>query len=110
MCREYNTWKEIHQQPEMWLKTYGIIKDLKDQISSFVKKYVNEGYDIILTGAGTSAYIGDALQCVLAGTLLDGAKAVATTDIITEADMLFNKESKVLLISFARLLTMRLEG
>ena len=102
MCREYNTWKEIHQQPEMWLKTYDIIKGLKDQISSFVKKYITDGYEIILTGAGTSAYIGDALQCVLAGTLLDGVKAVATTDIITEAEMLFNKESKVLLISFAR--------
>ena len=75
---------------------------MREQIASFVKKYVAQGYEIILTGAGTSAYIGDALQWTLAGTLLKGGKAVATTDIITEAGQLFNKDSKVLLISFAR--------
>lgn len=86
----------------MWKATYNIIRGQKDRISSFVKKYVSQGYKVILTGAGTSAYIGDALQWVLDGTLLDGARAVATTDIITEAPRLFNKDSKVLLVSFAR--------
>ena len=102
MHTQYHTWKEILQQPDMWLKTYDVIRGIKDEISSFVKKYVEEDYEIILTGAGTSAYIGDALKWVLGGTLLDGAKAVATTDIITEAGLLFNKDSKVLLVSFAR--------
>ena len=102
MYTEFNTWKEILQQPAMWRATYDIVSSRKDEITSFVKKYVEEGYEIILTGAGTSAYIGDALQWVLSDTLLKGAKAVATTDIITEADALFNKDSKVLLVSFAR--------
>lgn len=102
MHTQYHTWKEILQQPDMWLKTYDVIRGIKDEISSFVKKYVEEDYEIILTGAGTSAYIGDALKWVLGGTLFDGAKAVATTDIITEAGLLFNKDSKVLLVSFAR--------
>ena len=86
----------------MWLRTYDIVSGMKSRVESFVKKYVAEGYEIILTGAGTSAYIGDALQWVLKGTLLDGARAVATTDIITEADQLFDEQSKVLLVSFAR--------
>lgn len=102
MFMEYNTWREIHQQPRVWLKTYDVVYQMKDQIASFIKTYRNEGYEIVLTGAGTSAYIGDALKWVLAGTLLDGAKAIATTDIITEAPALFNKDSKVLLVSFAR--------
>ena len=102
MHTQYHTWKEILQQPDMWLKTYDVVRGMKAEISSFVKKYAAEGYEIILTGAGTSAYIGDALKWVLSGTLLNGAKAIATTDIITEADQLFNKDSKVLLISFAR--------
>ena len=102
MYTEFNTWKEILQQPEMWRETYDIVCSRKAEIESFVKKYVAEGYEIILTGAGTSAYIGDALQWVLSDTLLKGAKAIATTDIITEAESLFNKESKVLLVSFAR--------
>ena len=102
MYTEFNTWKEIQQQPAMWLATYDIVCNRKAEIEAFVKKYVSEGYEIILTGAGTSAYIGDALQWVLSDTLLKGAKAVATTDIITEAEDLFNKDSKVLLVSFAR--------
>ena len=102
MYTEFNTWKEIQQQPAMWRATYDIVCSRKAEIEAFVKKYVAEGYEIILTGAGTSAYIGDALQWVLSDTLLKGAKAVATTDIITEADALFNKDSKVLLVSFAR--------
>ena len=102
MYTEFNTWKEIQQQPAMWRATYGIVCNRKAEIEAFVKKYVAEGYEIILTGAGTSAYIGDALQWVLSDTLLKGAKAVATTDIITEAEGLFDKDSKVLLVSFAR--------
>ena len=102
MHTQFHTWKEIRQQPEMWLRTYDIVSGMKSRIESFVKKFVAEGYEIILTGAGTSAYIGDALQWVLKGTLLDGARAVATTDIITEADQLFDEQSKVLLVSFAR--------
>ena len=102
MYTEFHTWKEILQQPDMWLKTYAIVKERKEEIASFVKKYVEAGYEIVLTGAGTSAYIGDALQWTLSGTLLHGAKAIATTDIITEASSLFNKDSKVLLVSFAR--------
>ena len=102
MYTEFHTWKEILQQPQMWRNTYDIIYNMREKVASFVKNYVAQGYEIILTGAGTSAYIGDALQWVLSGTLLHGAKAVATTDIITEANQLFNKDSKVLLVSFAR--------
>lgn len=102
MFAEYNTWKEIHQQPRMWLETYEIVYGMKDRIASFINRYVREGYEVILTGAGTSAYIGNALRWVLAGTLFADARAIATTDIITEADSLFDAGSKVLLVSFAR--------
>lgn len=102
MYGQYHTWNEILQQPRMWLETYDIISSQKERIVTFLERYVNDGYEIILTGAGTSAYIGNALQWVLPGTLFDGARAVATTNIITEAPNLFNEQKKVLLISFAR--------
>ena len=70
MHTEFYTWKEIQQQPSMWRATYDIVCSRKAEIEAFVKKYVAEGYEIILTGAGTSAYIGDALQWVLSDTLL----------------------------------------
>ena len=102
MFTEFYTWNEIRQQPQMWLDTYEIVRSRKEEIRDFLNKYIGEGYEIVLSGAGTSAYIGNALQAVLSGTKLHGARAVATTDIITEAPSLFNAESKVLLISFAR--------
>ena len=98
----YYTYKEIRQQPDVWQKTYGIILARKDEIKSFIDKYLGSGYDIVLTGAGTSAYIGDALEYALYQTRFRNARAIATTDILTFPGFFFNADSKVLLISFAR--------
>ncbi len=102
MTLNFHTYKEIKQQPRVWKKAYDIVCERKNEISSFLHKYVDAGYSVILTGAGTSAYIGDALECALRDTLLKGASAIATTDIITAPELFFGKDSKVLLISFAR--------
>ena len=102
MTHDYNTYKEIFQQPRVWLKTLEYIRANKDEIRAFTGKYLQEGYEIVLTGAGTSAYIGDALEPALYTTGFKGAKAIATTDIITNPEMYFDSGSKVLLVSFAR--------
>ena len=99
---QYHTNNEILQQPRVWRKTYDIILSRKDEIKAFVDKYQNAGYEVVFTGAGTSAYIGDALECALASTRFRGARAIATTDILSCPGLYFNKDSKVLLISFAR--------
>lgn len=102
MTHDYNTYKEILQQPKVWLKTLDYIRANKNEIQAFTEKYLQEGYEIVLTGAGTSAYIGDALEPALYTTGFKGAKAIATTDIITNPEMYFDGNSKVLLVSFAR--------
>ncbi len=102
MTQDYNTYKEIKQQPSVWLKTYDIVLSRKSEIKNFIDRFLGEGYEIILTGAGTSAYIGDALEPALYTTRFRGARALATTDIITNPQMFFDSSSKVLLISFAR--------
>ena len=102
MTLNYHTYKEIKQQPRVWKAAYGIVCERKKEISAFLHKYVDNGYSVVLTGAGTSAYIGDALECALRDTLLKGANSIATTDIITAPELFFGKDSKVLLISFAR--------
>ena len=102
MTHDYNTYKEIFQQPKVWLKTLDYVRANKERIQAFVDKYLQEGYEIVLTGAGTSAYIGDALVPALYTTGFKGAKAIATTDIITNPEMYFDRSSKVLLVSFAR--------
>lgn len=102
MTPELHTYREIKQQPRVWLEAYRIIASRKEEIKSFTNKWLALGYEIVLTGAGTSAYIGDALETALHMTPFRGARAIATTDIITNPYMYFNKDSKVLLISFGR--------
>ena len=102
MALDFHTYKEIRQQPRMWLETYNILLSRKQEIETFLNHYLQEGYEVVLTGAGTSAYIGDALAPALFQTSLRGAKAIATTDILTAPELYFDKGSKVLLISFAR--------
>ena len=98
----YNTYKEILQQPKVWLKALDSIRAHKQEIKAFKDKYLNDDYEVVLTGAGTSAYIGDALEPALYTTSFRGARAIATTDIITNPQMYFDQSSKVLLVSFAR--------
>ena len=102
MHQELHTYREIKQQPRVWRKAYELLLSRKDEITSFVKSRLDKGFEVILTGAGTSAYIGDALEPALFDTPLRGARAIATTDILTAPEFYFDSSSKVLLISFAR--------
>ena len=98
----YYTYKEILQQPRVWKEAYELLLARKDEIKAFIHKFLSQDYKIVLTGAGTSAYIGDALEPALFNTQFHGARSIATTDILTFPEFYFNSESKVLLISFAR--------
>ena len=102
MTHDYNTYKEIRQQPKVWRKALDYVRAHKHEIKAFTSKYLRAGYDVVLTGAGTSAYIGDALEPALFYTSFKSARAIATTDIITNPQMFFDDASKVLLVSFAR--------
>ena len=95
------TFKEIHQQPAMWRKEMEALLAKKAEVSAFMHKYLTPETDVVLTGAGTSAFIGDALQPVMRG-MWRNVRSVATTDLITHATYLLNKERPLLLISFAR--------
>ncbi len=86
----------------MWLKEYAAILAAKSQIISFFDKHLTADTDVILTGAGTSAFIGDALVPVVRKGLFRNARACSTTDLITHAAGYLNPDRKVLLISFAR--------
>lgn len=102
MKHDFHTYKEIRQQPLVWRKAYDIIRARKDEIRSFLDANLDDNVSVVLTGAGTSAYIGDALEPALFRISTQGVRAIATTDIITDPGLYFNKKSKILLISFAR--------
>lgn len=95
------TFNEIHQQPAMWHKELQSLLDAKAQISAFMHKYLTPDTDIVLTGAGTSAFIGDAIEPVMRG-IWKNVRAVPTTDLITHAEYLLDADKPLLLISFAR--------
>ena len=95
------TFNEIHQQPAMWRKEHEAILAAKDEIRAFMHKYLTPDTDIVLTGAGTSAFIGDAICPVMRG-MWRNVRSVPTTDLITHSEYLLDKERPLLLISFAR--------
>ena len=101
MANTMFTFNEIHQQPAMWRKELAALLAKKEEIRAFMHKYLTPNTDIVLTGAGTSAFIGDALQPVMRG-MWQNVRSVATTDIITHAKYLLNPEKPLLLVSFAR--------
>ena len=102
MSFSYHTYREIRQQPQVWQAAYDLLLARKDEIYAFIAKCLSEGYRVVLTGAGTSAYIGDALEPALNDSLFKGARSVATTDILTAPSNYFSPGDKVLLVSFAR--------
>jgi tagatose-6-phosphate ketose/aldose isomerase len=99
----YYTATEIAGQPSLWRKTFEKFKKELQEIKRFVKRVSsNEKLNIILAGAGTSAFIGDALAPIFAKHTKHFTKAVPTTDIVTHPEYYFNENSPVLMISFAR--------
>ena len=98
-----HTAREICQQPDMWEKTYLEFLMEKEHLLMFFHKIWNAKQSlIILTGAGTSAFIGESLAGSFQKKWGACCKAVSTTDIVTHPENHFIKSIPTLLISFAR--------
>lgn len=92
---------EIAQQPKLWLKIYQEIVDRKSEISHFLED-IDSNDQVILTGAGSSSFIGEALESVYIQQFNSNTRAVPTTTILTHPETYFSQERPTLLISFAR--------
>lgn len=94
---------EIHQQPATWKKTIAQIKAQKDELKAFIANVVdNDDYDIILTGAGTSEFVGNALFSYLNKVTNFKAKSYGTTDLVATPENYLSQSKPTLLISFGR--------
>ncbi len=101
--KAYFTASEIFQQPSTWKKTFDQIKKEKDNIQKFINQVIKEeDYDVILTGAGTSEFVGNALYSYLNNFTNHKTKSYATTDIVAYPTNFLSKKKKTLLISFGR--------
>lgn len=99
----YWTSKEIYQQPETWLKTFNQVKAEKDAIKALISKVTsNDDYDIILTGAGTSEFVGNSTFPYLSPLNNFKVKSYGTTDIVACPEDYISRTKPTLMISFGR--------
>ena len=99
----YYTAKEINQQPRLWLETVGMLKKNGNDIGEYIqKKKLVPGIRIILTGAGTSAYVGDTAAAYLSKKLNLNVESIPTTDIVSSPEDYLKAEVPTILVSFAR--------
>jgi tagatose-6-phosphate ketose/aldose isomerase len=99
----YFTSLEISSQPMLWQQTWSCIQNYKSRLIDFLKKlYKQNNLNIILTGAGTSAFIGDTLQGPFQKHTGIPTRSISSTDLVTHPDLFIQKERPTLLISFAR--------
>ena len=98
-----NTLNEIYQQPKTWKKTLSQIAESKDSIKAFIDEVIKcDDFDVILTGAGTSEFIGNSLYPYLNKELNNKVKSYGTTDIVASPENYLSKNKPTLLISFGR--------
>lgn len=93
---------EIRQQPKLWKETYEIIKANASEIKTFLSSSIKANTRIILTGAGTSDYVGDTIYLHLAKKLGLRVEAIATTDLVSNPHEILEKDTPTMLVSFAR--------
>jgi len=95
------TAREIAQQGKVWLQP-DVIGNGRAAVSAFLAPLLaNPALRIVLTGAGTSAFIG---ECLLPAMLAQGRRveAIATTDLVSGPGLFFQPDVPTLLVSFAR--------
>ena len=94
---------EIHQQPDTWEKTVKQSASMKDEIKAFISKVTSQpDYDIIMTGAGTSEFVGNALFSYLNRLTNYKAKSFGSTDLTPTPENYVSAHKPTLLISFGR--------
>lgn len=94
---------EINQQPATWRKTIKQVEDAKEEIAAFIANVTkHDDYDIILTGAGTSEFVGNAIYSFLAAKTNFKIKSYGTTDIVATPKNYLSQNKPTLLVSYGR--------
>ncbi|WP_377157322.1 SIS domain-containing protein [Roseateles sp. UC29_93] len=102
-----HTAREIAQQPQVWRSVRALVQSQRAAIDALLQPLLAlPDLRIVLTGAGSSAFIGQCLTPALLQQL--GAKpglrieAIATTDIVSNPAQCLQPGVPTLLVSFAR--------
>lgn len=96
------TAEEITSQPRLWKEMGAALIARKEEITDFMNQVTNEkNIRIVFTGAGSSAFVGETLQYMLANELGLHSECIHTTDIVSVPDSTL-LDMPTLLISYAR--------
>ncbi|MCM4157030.1 SIS domain-containing protein [Gramella sp. AN32] len=97
------TQKEIQGQPLLWKSVFDLLISKQQDITKFLSPILEiPDLQIVLSGAGSSAFIGDASQGLVQQATGHSTRAIATTDIVTHPQLFLQKDKPVLFVSFAR--------
>ncbi len=98
-----NTAKEIKQQPQSWKETWKKVCEEEEALASFCDTVFSyDNVNVVLTGAGSSAFVGDAAAATWQKCFNTSAQAIPTTDLVTHFKDKVITQDPLLLISFAR--------
>ncbi|MGN6801410.1 MAG: SIS domain-containing protein [Ginsengibacter sp.] len=100
---ESETAREITNQPLLWREVFNLVLSKKNEVEDFLMPLLAlPNLRIILTGAGSSAFIGEAACGIIQKQTQRITQAIATTDLVTHPSFFFLREVPTLMISFAR--------
>ncbi|OYR16421.1 SIS domain-containing protein [Brucella grignonensis] len=93
-----HTWQEIHAQPGIW---QAWAEPLAAQSAEIREWIAAKGIKhIVFSGAGTSAFIGQALASTKTGAI--SLAAIATTDIVSNPSETLSDDAELLVVQFGR--------
>jgi tagatose-6-phosphate ketose/aldose isomerase len=97
------TAREIAQQPAVWTRIERLMTREAGAMRAFLDPLLQrKGMRIVLTGAGTSSFVGECLAPALKRRTHLRVDAVATTDLVGSPDCWLEPSVPTLLVSFAR--------
>lgn len=97
------TLKEIYQQPSTWRKTCAQLAACKTELQAFLDQVVKaDDFDIVLTGAGTSEFVGNSLYQALNMKYQHKVKSYASTDIVPSPENFLSRTKPTILVNFGR--------
>ena len=97
------TAREITQQPRIWAEIETLIASEAARLAAFLKPLLElPDLRVVLTGAGTSAHIGECLAPTLARTLARRVDAIPTTDLVASPLSYLSSNTPTLVVSFGR--------
>src|ERR1700758_2763290 len=97
----YWTAREIAQQPQMWPEVVQLVAADKALASFLAPLFEDSQLRLVLTGAGTSAFIGECLAPALTRARAQRAAAVPTTDIVASPASVFAPHEPTLMVHFS---------